>query len=223
MSRVGGRTPGAGPAGSARRDRDRAAGAVEGGARGREPAAGARGWARRAALPLCGVVAAVALVAAVLGSGLRHDPTVIRSPLVGRPAPDFALRRLDGKGALRLGDLRGQVVIVNFWASWCTECRVEHPALAAAWQRFRDAGVVLVGVDFQDTRDDAQAYLAGSGATWPAVEDPGSRTALAYGVYGIPETFFIGPDGRIAAKHTGPVSYDQIVAEVGRLLPGSAG
>jgi cytochrome c biogenesis protein CcmG/thiol:disulfide interchange protein DsbE len=178
---------------------------------------------RRVWLPIGGVMVAVALVAATLASGLGRDPTAIRSPLVGRVAPDFSLRTLDGGRTLRLADLRGQVVIVNFWASWCTECRVEHPALDAAWQRYRDAGVVLLGVDFQDTRADALAYLAGSGATWPPLEDPGSRTALAYGVYGIPETFFIGPDGRIAAKHTGPVAYDQIVAEVGGLLPGSAG
>ena len=183
---------------------------------------GARGRARRVAA-LAAVGVAVALVASLLASGLGRDPTAIRSPLIGRPAPDFSLRTLDGKRTLHLADLRGQVVIVNFWASWCTECRVEHPALAAAWQRFRDAGVVLVGVDFQDTRADALAYLAGSGATWPAVEDPGSRTALAYGVYGIPETFFIGPDGTVAAKHTGPVSYEQLVAEVGALLPKAAG
>jgi len=191
--------------------------------RTRDRGRGAPSGARRVWLPLCGVVAAVALVASVLSFGLGRDPTAIRSPLVGRAAPDFALRTLDGKRTLHLADLRGQVVMVNFWASWCTECRIEHPALAAAWQRFGDAGVVLVGIDFQDTRADALAYLAGSDATWPAVEDPGSRTALAYGVYGIPESFFIGPDGRIAAKHTGPVSYDQIVAQVGALLPRTAG
>jgi cytochrome c biogenesis protein CcmG/thiol:disulfide interchange protein DsbE len=177
-----------------------------------------RGRARRL-WPVLAVVGAVALVAGVLSSGLGRDPTAIRSPLVGKPAPAFALRTLDGKATVRLQDLRGQVVIVNFWASWCTECRLEHDALQAAWQRFRDAGVVLVGVDFQDTRPDALAYMDQAAMTWPAVEDTGSRTALAYGVYGIPETFFVGPDGRIAAKHTGPVSYDQIVAEVTRLLP----
>jgi cytochrome c biogenesis protein CcmG, thiol:disulfide interchange protein DsbE len=191
--------------------------------RGQEATPATRFSVRRLWLPLGGVVTAVALVASVLSFGLGRDPTAIRSPLVGRAAPDFALGMLDGKGTLRLADLRGQVVIVNFWASWCAECRVEHPSLAAAWRRFRDAGVVLVGIDFQDTRADALAYLAGSGATWPAVEDPGSRTALAYGVSGIPETFFIGPDGRIAAKHAGPVSYDQIVAEISALLPRGAG
>jgi cytochrome c biogenesis protein CcmG/thiol:disulfide interchange protein DsbE len=170
-------------------------------------------------LPLGAVVAAVALVASVLSFGLGRDPTAISSPLIARTAPGFELRTLDGRETVRLADLRGQVVILNFWASWCTECRLEHPALTSAWGRFRDAGVVMVGVDFQDTRADALAYLRTAGMSWPAVEDPGSRTALAYGVYGIPETFFIGPDGRISAKHVGPLSYDQIVTEVTRLLP----
>jgi cytochrome c biogenesis protein CcmG, thiol:disulfide interchange protein DsbE len=173
-------------------------------------------------VPLAAVVAVVVLFAGLLASGLGRDPTAITSPLIGRTAPGFQLRTLDGKEMVRLGDLRGQVVVVNFWASWCTECRVEHPVLDAAWKRFRDSGVVIVGIGFQDTRSDALAYLKEAGVTWPAVEDPGSRTALAYGVYGIPETFFIGPDGQIAAKQVGPVSYDRIVAEVDRLLPREA-
>jgi len=165
------------------------------------------------------VVAGVALVAALLASGLGRDPTAIRSPLVGRAAPDFALRTLDGARSVRLADLRGQVVVLTFWASWCSECRVEQPALNAAWDRFRDAGVVLVGVNFQDSRPDALAYAAGTRTTWPVVADPGSRTALAYGVYGIPESFFIGSDGRVEAKRVGALSYDQLVQEVSRLLP----
>jgi len=112
---------------------------------------------------------------------------------------------------------------VNFWASWCAECRVEQPALSAAWDRFRDAGVVLVGVDFQDDPPSALAYLAGTGVGWPVVDDPGSRTALAYGVYGIPETFVIGPDRRVSAKQVGPVTYDQLVREITRVLPGGSG
>jgi cytochrome c biogenesis protein CcmG, thiol:disulfide interchange protein DsbE len=174
-------------------------------------------------LPLAAVAATVALAAWLLSAGLQRDPAAIRSPLLGRPAPDFALRTLDGDRMVRLGDLRGQVVVVNFWASWCAECRVEHPALTTAWNRFRDAGVVLVGIDFQDDHPSALAYLAQAGTSWPTVADPGSRTALAYGVYGIPETFFIGPDGRLAAKHIGPVTYDQLVREITGLLPGGLG
>jgi len=187
---------------------------------GQRPAARAR--RPREWVPLAAVAIVVTLFAGLLATGLGRDPTAISSPLIGRTAPGFQLRTLDGKRTVRLGDLRGQVVVVNFWASWCTECRVEHPVLDATWQRFRDSGVVIVGVGFQDTRSDALAYLKAAGVTWPAVEDPGSRTALAYGVYGIPETFFIGTDGQIAAKQVGPVSYDKVVAEVTRLLPRGA-
>jgi cytochrome c biogenesis protein CcmG, thiol:disulfide interchange protein DsbE len=174
---------------------------MTGGARTEAAPASAAGEGRpRRALPLAAVVAAVALAAWLLSAGLQRDPTAIRSPLLGRPAPDFALRTLEGDRTVRLGELRGQVVVVNFWASWCAECRVEHPALSAAWDRFRDAGVVLVGVDFQDNHPSALAYLAGTGTGWPVVADPGSRTALAYGVYGVPETFVIGPDGRVISR-----------------------
>jgi cytochrome c biogenesis protein CcmG/thiol:disulfide interchange protein DsbE len=169
------------------------------------------------------VAGVVALVAGLLSFGLGRDPTAIKSPLVGKPAPAFSLRTLDGRSSVNLADLRGQVVVVNFWASWCTECRVEHDALAAAWRRYRDAGVVLVGVDFQDARADALAYTDQAAMTWPVVEDPGSHTALAYGVYGIPETFFIAPDGQIAAKEVDPVSFARIAAQVDRLLPRGAG
>ncbi len=165
------------------------------------------------------VVTGTALVAALLSFGLGRDPSAIRSPLVGRAAPDFTLPTLDGARPIRLADLRGQVVVLTFWASWCTECRVEQPALDAAWHRFRDAGVVLVGVDFQDSPPDALAYVAETHTTWPVVADPGARTALAYGVYGIPESFFIGPDGRVDAKRVGALRYDQLVQEVSRLLP----
>jgi cytochrome c biogenesis protein CcmG, thiol:disulfide interchange protein DsbE len=186
-------------------------------------AAAGRRRPRRALLPVAAVVVAVALAAWLGSAGLGRDPADIRSPLLGRPAPDFSLRTLAADRMVRLGDLRGQVVVLNFWASWCAECRLEHPALSAAWSRFRDAGVVLVGVDFQDDRPSALAYLSERGASWPVVADPGSRTALSYGVYGIPETFFIGPDGRIAAKQVGPVTYDQLVREITRLLPGGGG
>jgi len=186
-------------------------------------AAAGRRRPRRAPLPVAAVVVAVALAAWLGWAGLGRDPAAIRSPLLGRPAPEFALRTLGADRMVRLADLRGQVVVVNFWASWCAECRLEHPALSEAWSRFRDAGVVFVGVDFQDDHPSALAYLAERGTSWPVVADPGSRTALAYGVYGIPETFFIGPDGRIAAKQVGPVTYDQLVREITRLLPGGRG
>jgi len=167
---------------------------------------------------LGGVVLVVALLSALLGFGLTRDPSVLRSPLIGHLAPDFSLPLLDGPGSVRLSSLRGQVVVVNFWASWCRECRVEHPALQAAWQRFRDQGVVFVGIPFQDSPSASVAYAREMGGGWPLLSDPSSATALAYGVYGVPETFFIDPRGRIAGKQVGPVAYEFLTDQVTALL-----
>ena len=167
-----------------------------------------------------GVLGGVALLTMLLAFGLSRDPTVIKSPLVGRPAPDFSLNTLNGSGTVQLSRFRGQVVVINFWASWCTECRVEHPALMATWDRYRDQGVVLLGIAFGDRTADSKAYLAELGGDWPQLADPGERTALAYGVYGVPETFVIGPDGRVAYKRVGGVVYGDLTDQIERLLPG---
>jgi cytochrome c biogenesis protein CcmG/thiol:disulfide interchange protein DsbE len=168
------------------------------------------------------VLGGVALLTLLLSFGLSRDPTVIRSALIGRPAPHFSLRTLDGSRTVRLSDLRGRVVVLNFWASWCADCRVEHPNLAGAWNRYRERGVVLLGVAFQDRPSASRGYLAEFGGDWPQLADPGSRTALAYGVYGVPETFVLGPDGRVAYKQIGPVSYERLSEQITALLPESA-
>ncbi|HEX8100508.1 MAG TPA: TlpA disulfide reductase family protein [Actinomycetota bacterium] len=160
----------------------------------------------------------IALLASLLSFGLSRDPTVLRSQLIGRPAPSFTLRTLDGSRIIRLSELRGQVVVLNFFASWCRDCRVEHPALGAAWSRFRDQGAVFLGVSFQDRKQDSAAFGRELQTDWPLLEDSGSRTALAYGVYGIPETFFIGKDGRVAYKQIGAVPYEVLSEEITRLL-----
>jgi cytochrome c biogenesis protein CcmG, thiol:disulfide interchange protein DsbE len=164
------------------------------------------------------VVVSVALLGGILGFGLTRDPRAVPFRLAGEEAPPFDLRTLDGRRTVRLGDLKGRVVAVNFWASWCAECRIEHPALAAAWRRFRDRGVVLLGIPFQDDPAASREYLDEYGGGWPILEDPGSRTALAYGVYGVPETVFIGRDGRVAGRVVGPVRYEDLTRWFRRLL-----
>jgi cytochrome c biogenesis protein CcmG/thiol:disulfide interchange protein DsbE len=160
------------------------------------------------------VLAAVTLAASLFALGLSRDPTVVRSALIGRAAPAFDLPLLSGPGTVRLSDLRGKVVVLNFWASWCADCRIEHSALAAAWDRYRDQGVVLVGVAFEDTVSSSRAFAQSLGMDWPIVSDAASRTALAYGVYGVPETFFIGPDGVVASRWVGPVPYAHLTDEI---------
>lgn len=165
-----------------------------------------------------GIVGAVALLTALFGVGLTRDPSLIRSPLVGHRAPNFALRTLDGSRLVRLSELRGQVVVVNFWASWCAACREEHPNLLAAWARYRDQGVVMLGIDYQDSASAARAFMREMGGGWPILVDPGSRVALDYGVYGVPETFFIDRGGIVDLKRIGPSSYQLLTEEIQRLL-----
>jgi len=167
------------------------------------------------------VVAGIGLATALLGFGLSRDPTIIRSPLVGRRAPDFSLRTLGGSQTVRLSNLRGQVVVINFWASWCAACRQEHPALLAAWERYRDQGMVLLGIDYQDQASAAKAFMREMGGDWPILNDPEGRVALAYGVYGVPETFFIGRDGIVRYKQIGASPYELLTDQIQRLLEGT--
>jgi cytochrome c biogenesis protein CcmG, thiol:disulfide interchange protein DsbE len=187
---------------------------------GLDPTAG-RHRRRRRGVTLASVAVGISLLTVLLGFGLSRDPTVIRSALVGRPAPEFALQTMDGSQAVRLVDLRGQVVVVNFWASWCLPCRAEHAALLAAWQRYRDSGVVFVGIPFQDRSSAVRAYVEELGGDWPELADPASGTAIAYGVYGAPETFVIGPDGNVAYRRVGAIGYEELTEQIGRFLVGS--
>ena len=172
---------------------------------------------RRRALLLGAVAVVVSAVVVLLSVGLGRDPSAVASPLVGRSAPDFTLSQLDGK-PFTLSTLRGQVVVVNFWASWCTECHTEQAALNQTWQRFQDSGVVVVGVNFEDTTGDAGDYVRTAGVSYPVVEDGDSRTALAYGLRGIPETFIIDRAGRIVDRIIGPVDATKLSNEISSML-----
>jgi cytochrome c biogenesis protein CcmG/thiol:disulfide interchange protein DsbE len=159
--------------------------------------------------------ASVALgLLALLAWGLTRDPKLIPSPLIGREAPLFALELFDG-GAWRLEEQRGKVVVLNVWASWCyPACWNEAPRLEAAWHRYRDRGVVLVGLNYQDREAEARAFIQRFGKTFPNGPDTGSKIAIAYGVYGVPETFFIDHAGRIYAKHIGEISRETLEAKI---------
>lgn len=169
-------------------------------------------------------VAALAIgIGAVFGARLGTDPTLVDSPLIGRPAPTREVPYLEQPGAMSLADLRGQVVVVNFWASWCTECREEHPALLAAARDYRSAGVTFVGVNYQDGRDSAVGFLdelGRGGPNYRYVTDPGSRLALDFGVFGVPETFVVDRQGTIVAKITGASSYPLLGRVLDAVLAG---
>jgi len=153
----------------------------------------------------------VVLLAALLGFGLGRDPkSTPQSQLIGKAAPDFALEDLRTGRTVRLSDFRGHPVVLNFWASWCVDCIVEHPNLVSAWQRFGNEGTVFLSVLYQDTAAKAAEFLSKLPGDWPDLYDPGGRTALNYGVTGVPETVFITPDGHIAAKQISVASYPLI-------------
>jgi len=148
----------------------------------------------------------------LLGYGFRTNPREIPSPLIGKPAAPFTLATFDG-GQVSLEALRGRVVVVNFWASWCyPACYEEAPALARAWQTYKDRGVMMIGINIQDKEEPAKKFLTQFGHTFPNAPDPAGRVSVDYGVYGVPETFFIDRAGRVRWKHVGAVT-DQIFKE----------
>jgi cytochrome c biogenesis protein CcmG/thiol:disulfide interchange protein DsbE len=153
-------------------------------------------------------------VLALFAWGLTRDPKLIPSPLIDKEAPLFALELFDG-GTFRLEEQRGKVVVLNVWASWCyPACWNEAPRLEAAWRQYRDQRVVLVGLNYQDREADARAFIQRFGKTFPNGPDKGSKIAIAYGVYGVPETFFIDDAGRIYAKHIGEISWQTLQAKI---------
>lgn len=178
-----------------------------------------------------GIAAAFGLpVIGLFVFGLRHDPKDIPSPLPGKPAPPFALAVFaPGQPPLarpigdtiRLADLRGQVVVLNFWASWCLACRDEHATLSAVARQYVGKPVHFVGSLYQDRTSAGTEWIAEMGGqSYPSVEDPKSRTAIDYGLYGVPETFIISPDGRVARKITGPADAAAVTRIVDSLLAG---
>ena len=176
---------------------------------------------------------------ALLGFGLTRDPGEIPSPLPGRLAPVFALPAVTSGAptethpapvpqvdSVKLAALRGQVVVVNFFASWCAACREEHPSLERIGSRYVGTDVHFEGILYNDPPNVALNWLRqpGQALPYPALADQGTRVAIDYGVYGIPETFFIGRDGRVAYKHVGAVTDELLIQKIEslRAVPMSA-
>lgn len=175
---------------------------------------------RRRGLWLGALLVAAVGVAAILGVGFGRDPRIVESVLLDEPAPPLSGRTLGG-GSFDLDAHLDQVVVVNVWASWCTVCKEEHPELEAAARRLASHGVQFVGLNTQDTVEDARAFLQEmGGSSFPSVRDPNGRKALDWGVFGVPETFLVDQRGHVRAKIVGAVTEEWLVARAVQLLAG---
>jgi cytochrome c biogenesis protein CcmG/thiol:disulfide interchange protein DsbE len=145
-----------------------------------------------------------ALLLAALAWGLLHPASPgAGGSVLGKPAPDLMVQRLNGSGVVRLSELRGRPVVLNFWASWCASCQQEEPTLKATAQAL-ESRVSFLGVDFKDSTSAAQNYLAGAGYPYPIGAAVGGIPA-SYGVTAPPDTYFIGSDGVVVARFRGPL------------------
>ncbi|HEX2141113.1 MAG TPA: TlpA disulfide reductase family protein [Candidatus Limnocylindria bacterium] len=145
---------------------------------------------------------------------LRPGPAGAR---IGEPAPDFALVDLNGT-PIRLADLRGRPVIVNFWASWCGPCVEEFPILESASRLHGPHGLTVLGIVFRDNSEAARVFMDRMGASWSALMDPGEEVARRYGIYGPPETFFIDPEGTVVARQIGQLDRAALDRHLAELL-----
>lgn len=148
-------------------------------------------------------------------------------PLDAGLAPQFELKTFSGE-TVKLADLRGKAVVVNFWASWCIPCRDEAPALQAMWQKYKDQGVVILGVDYVDTESEAKKFIQEFGQTYPNGPDIGTEISHKYKITGVPETYFItregqvmsglDPSGRAYGNWIGPITAAGLEGRIQRLI-----
>lgn len=164
------------------------------------------------------VIGLILAFMAILAFGLRPKTSTV---LQGRPAPNFELTAFNGEFEGRhfsLNEMRGQVVVLNFWASWCVECDKEMALLEQAWNDYRDQGVWFIGVDYLDIDSEGLAYLERFGITYPNGPDIGSQMFQDYQSTGVPETFFIDKQGLIQHVQIGPLTQPQLYGLLDRLL-----
>ncbi len=158
---------------------------------------------------------------ALFYQGLWGNPSYIPPVIIDTPAPDFTAPELYEGKPISLSQFKGKVVVLNFWASWCRECKLEHPALLQIGERFaKEPNFVLLGVNYQDKEDLAREYLQELGNNFTHVRDVQGTVSIDYGIYGVPETFVIDQTGMIRHKSIGPLvgqTYTHLVERV--ILP----
>jgi cytochrome c biogenesis protein CcmG/thiol:disulfide interchange protein DsbE len=174
------------------------------------PAPSRRGLGLPAILGLIGFVAVAALFGIALIDKNRTQPT-------RGTAPDFSLTTFDGQ-TVNLSDLRGKVVVINFWASWCIPCRDEAPDLQRTWERYQERGVVFLGIAYTDTERNALAFIQQAGTTYPNGLDIRTRISARYHIQGVPETFIIDREGNVVEFVMAPLTEAELSARLDRVL-----
>ena len=160
-------------------------------------------------------------LAAVFLFRIGGDHSVVPSALIGKPAPQLALPALDGanRPALDPASFKGNVTVVNVWASWCAPCRVEHPLLV---RLAKDQRIRVAGINYKDQPANALKFLSSLGNPFASIgADAAGRAAIEWGVYGVPETFLVGRDGLIKYKQVGPITPENLsrfLAEIEKAL-----
>jgi cytochrome c biogenesis protein CcmG/thiol:disulfide interchange protein DsbE len=158
-------------------------------------------------------ILAFGVLALVFAWGLTFEPSRVPSPLIGKPVPDFSLPPVKGRMlGLSSADLKGEVLLVNVFASWCVPCRAEHPLFV---QLNADGVVPIHGINYKDRPEDAARWLNTLGDPYTRTgADLDGRVSIEWGVYGVPETFVISKDGRIAHKHIGPLTQQRLEEDI---------
>ena len=176
---------------------------------------------RATRLALIGIVGVLtAVLAVVFATRFGADPRLSASPLIGQPAPDVVLDLIESDEVLTLSDLRGDIVVINFWAPWCIPCRAEHADLIRLAAGFENLGVSVVGAAYQSRENNVIAFLDELGRGYPVGMDDRSRAAIGFGVRGVPETYFIDRDQIVVAKISGPISLGLATATIDRIILG---
>lgn len=167
---------------------------------------------------MIGIGVAVPIIL-LLGFGLTRDPRQLPNALPGSTAPNFVLQVMDRGDTIDIARHAGEIVVVNFWASWCLECRIEHRDLSETAEAYADKGVHFYGVLYRDDSDSGRKWIAMMGGqSYPTLLDPGSRTAIDYGLSGVPETVIIDAQGVVAFKKIGPITRAELSRRIDEVL-----